>query len=115
MGRIVLFLALFSVSAVSLSQAQSVGNYTYRGDINEDSQVNIFDLLEMLKMLGEPEEQPERSRQIGDMDENEAFNIFDLLALRAGKGNLTGNFFAIMFKAHINSPLTVRSLSSKSR
>ena len=73
-------LAVFSVSTVSFAQTLA-GASAYRGDINEDGQVNIFDLLEMLKMLSGPEVQPDKTRQIADMDENESVNIFDLLGL----------------------------------
>jgi len=86
MRKAILLLVLFiliilPVSSVSFSQAQAAASSTYRGDINEDGQVNIFDLLEMLKMLADPEGQLERTRQIADIDESGAVNIFDLLGL----------------------------------
>ena len=74
-------LVLFSVTAVSFSQTPAAGGSTYRGDINEDGKVNIFDLLEMLKMLGSMEGKTERQRQIADTDESGSVNIFDLLGL----------------------------------
>jgi len=76
-------LVLFSSTRISFSQAPGPANvsFTFRGDINEDSQVNIFDLLEMLKMLADPEGQLTRTKQIADMDVNSAVNIFDLLGL----------------------------------
>ncbi|HUU28765.1 MAG TPA: SUMF1/EgtB/PvdO family nonheme iron enzyme [archaeon] len=80
--RILLFaLIIFFVSAISFSQAPVDVSSTYRGDINEDGQVNIFDLLEMLKMLPDPGGRPERAQQIADMDDNGSVNIFDLLGL----------------------------------
>lgn len=74
-------LIILSVSSVSFSRSLSTASSTYRGDINEDSRVDIFDLLEMLGMLRNPEGQPERTRQIADMDESGAVNILDLLGL----------------------------------
>ena len=73
--------AIFSMSTVSFSQGQTAASSTYRGDINEDGKVNIFDLLGLIKILGGTQEQTERTRQIADMDESESVNIFDLLGL----------------------------------
>jgi formylglycine-generating enzyme required for sulfatase activity len=86
MRKVIMLLALsalviFFISAISFSQTPAVVSSTYRGDINEDGQVNIFDLLEMLKMLSDPAGQTERAQQIADMDENGSVNIFDLLGL----------------------------------
>lgn len=75
-------LVTFSVSTISISQVQLAVESTYRGDINEDGQVNIFDLLEMLKLFSaEPES--ERQRQIANVDKSAdgIVNIFDLLAM----------------------------------
>jgi len=74
-------LVIFFVSTISFSQTPVVVSSTYRGDINEDGQVNIFDLLEMLKMLGSMEGKTERQRQIADIDADDTVNIFDLLGL----------------------------------
>ena len=74
-------LAVLSVSTVSFAQTLIGAGSTYRGDIKEDGQVDIFDLLEMLKMLSSPEVQPETTMQIADMDESGSLNIFDLLGL----------------------------------
>ena len=86
MRKVIMLLALsslviFSISTISFSQTPAAGNSTCRGDINEDDQVNIFDLLELLKMLGSMEGKTERQRQIADMDESGSVNIFDLLGL----------------------------------
>ena len=75
------FLIILSVSSTSFSQAPAALSSTYRGDIDEDSQVNIFDLLEMLKMLSDPAGQTERARRTADMDGSGSVNIFDLLGL----------------------------------
>jgi len=74
-------LVLISLSTISLAQTQAAVSSTYRGDINEDGQVNIFDLLEILKMLGSQQGQTERKRQISDMDTNGKTDIYDLLGL----------------------------------
>ncbi|MFC1614751.1 dockerin type I domain-containing protein [Gemmatimonadota bacterium] len=74
-------LVLISLSTISLAQTQVAASSTYRGDINEDGQVNIFDLLGMLSMLSNPEGKTERARQIADIDESESVNIFDLLGM----------------------------------
>ena len=60
-GLILIILLLFP--SVSFSQVHPTVVFTYRGDINEDGRVNIFDLLEMLTLLSsEPES--ERQQQI---------------------------------------------------
>ncbi|MFC1537361.1 SUMF1/EgtB/PvdO family nonheme iron enzyme [Gemmatimonadota bacterium] len=81
-----LFLSLllvnsFSTLSFSQSTALSASAYTYRGDINEDGQVNIFDLLEMLKMLSGAEDGTERETQIADVDASGSIDIFDLLGI----------------------------------
>ena len=44
--RLALFsLVIFSISTISFSQTLTAASSTCRGDINEDGQVNIFDLL----------------------------------------------------------------------
>lgn len=78
---ILLVFFAFPIPAVSILQVQPAVESTFRGDINEDGQVNIFDLLEMLKMLSSPEGQPERIRRIADVDESGSVDIFDLLGL----------------------------------
>ncbi|MFC1614881.1 SUMF1/EgtB/PvdO family nonheme iron enzyme, partial [Gemmatimonadota bacterium] len=80
---LVVFSLLFMIAFLSLSysQAPAAANSTSRGDINEDGNVNIFDLLGMLNMLSNPEGKTERARNIADMDESESVNIFDLLSL----------------------------------
>ena len=87
MRKIVMLLALsalviFSVSTISYSKTPAGVSSTYRGDINEDGQVNIFDLLEMLKLIAsEPE--TDRQRQIANVDKSADgnVNIFDLLSM----------------------------------
>ena len=77
-----LLLTPLFIPTVSFSQVQPAVESTYRGDINEDGQVNIFDLLEMLKLLSsEPE--TDRQRQIANVDKSadDNVNIFDLLAM----------------------------------
>ncbi len=76
-------LIVFFVTSTSFSQSTSLAaaSSTYRGDINEDGQVNIFDLLEMLNMLSNPEGTTERARNIADMDGGGSVNIFDLLGM----------------------------------
>ena len=75
-------LVIFSISTISFSQVQPEVESTYRGDINEDGQVNIFDLLALLKVLG-GEQQTERQRQIANVNASEdgKVDIFDLLSL----------------------------------
>ena len=75
-------LVLISLSTISLAQTQAAAGSTYRGDINEDGQVNIFDLLALLKVLG-GEQQTERQRQIANVNASEdgKVDIFDLLSL----------------------------------
>jgi dockerin type I repeat protein len=84
MRKVILFLmlsslVLISIFTISLAQTQAAVSSTYRGDINEDGNVNIFDLLGMLGMLSNPEGTTERERQIADMDGGGSVNIFDLL------------------------------------
>ena len=74
-------LLIFSIPLISFSKTSCAVSSNYRGDINEDDLVNIYDLLEMLKMLPDLEEKPEKTKQIADMDANGAVNIFDLLSL----------------------------------
>ncbi|HUU28673.1 MAG TPA: SUMF1/EgtB/PvdO family nonheme iron enzyme [archaeon] len=76
------FLALLPVSTISLPQVEPAVESTFRGDITEDGKVDIFDLLEMLKLL-RSEPQSERQRQIANVDKSAdgKVNIFDLLAL----------------------------------
>jgi len=78
---ILLVFSAFPISAVSIFQVQPAVESSFRGDINEDGRLDIFDLLEMLKMLSSPEGQPERIRRIADMDESGSVDIFDLLGL----------------------------------
>ena len=73
--------AIFSVSTTSFSQGQTAVKSTYRGDINEDGQVNIFDLLQLIKIIGGTQEQTERTGQIADIDESGSVSILDLLSL----------------------------------
>lgn len=82
LATIHLSLAALLLPAVSHSQVQPAVESTFRGDINEDGRVNIFDLLEMLKLL-RAEPQSERQRQIANVDKSSdgKVNIFDLLAL----------------------------------
>jgi len=74
-------MAVFSISTVSFCLTRAAASSTYRGDINEDGKVNIFDLLETLKILSNKVEPTERARQIADMDESGSVNIFDLLGM----------------------------------
>lgn len=71
------------LATISFSQTTilAVVSSTSRGDINEDGKVDIFDLLEMLKMLSNPQEKTERSKQIADVDANGKNDIFDLLGM----------------------------------
>jgi hypothetical protein len=65
------------------SLASAVPGATYRGDINEDGQVNIFDLLGLLGIIAKGEPGTERQRIIANVDKSadNKVNIFDLLAL----------------------------------
>jgi len=74
-------LVIFSISTISFSQVQPEVESTFRGDINEDGQVNIFDFLELLKVLGNTSGKTDRTLQIADVDANGGVNIFDLLGL----------------------------------
>ena len=47
-----LLLTPLFIPTVSFSQVQPAVESTYRGDINEDGKVDIFDLLALLKVLG---------------------------------------------------------------
>ncbi|HUU28672.1 MAG TPA: SUMF1/EgtB/PvdO family nonheme iron enzyme [archaeon] len=79
---ILLLFATLLFPTVSLPQVQPVVASTFRGDITEDGKVDIFDLLEMLKLL-RSEPQSERERQIANVDKSAdgKVNIFDLLAM----------------------------------
>jgi len=82
LSLILVLLAVLFIPKISISQVQPAVEFTYRGDINEDGQVNIFDLLEMLKLItSEPE--TDRQRQIANVDKSADgdVNIFDLLSM----------------------------------
>ena len=80
----IIFILTFSAVSFLYSpvaaQSLAVSTATYRGDINEDGQVNIFDLLGMLSILSSKPEN-ERQAQIADMDASDSINIFDLLGM----------------------------------
>ncbi len=79
---VVSLLFLLSFYSLSFSQNQTPvsAGFTYRGDINEDGQVNIFDLLGMLNILADAPAS-DMQRQIADMDSSGGVNIFDLLGM----------------------------------
>ncbi|MFH1067979.1 MAG: SUMF1/EgtB/PvdO family nonheme iron enzyme [Candidatus Glassbacteria bacterium] len=81
-ATILLLSIVLLLPAVSLSQVQPAVASSFRGDINEDGRVNIFDLLEMLKLLSS-DPASEKQRQIANVDKSTdgKVNIFDLLAL----------------------------------
>ena len=60
----------------------SFAQSSLKGDLNEDSRVNIFDLLEMLKVLSNGP-QSDRQKQLANVNESAdgKVDIFDLLAL----------------------------------
>ena len=74
-------LAFLSFSRLSFPQVQGAASSTYRGDINENGAIDIFDLLALLRILSDPEGFPDRSRRIADVDSNGNVEIFDLLQL----------------------------------
>jgi hypothetical protein len=59
------------------------GNTSWRGDLNEDGKVDIFDLLALLKVLGSGSQPTGRQQVIANVDQSAdgTVNIFDLLAL----------------------------------
>jgi len=75
-----LTITLFYSSKAQAQQPTAV-NSTYRGDINEDNKVDIFDLLELLKMLSNPAGKPEKVIKIADVNASGSVDIFDLLGL----------------------------------
>ncbi|HUU27984.1 MAG TPA: SUMF1/EgtB/PvdO family nonheme iron enzyme [archaeon] len=77
---LVLAVICLSLPAFSQPTAPAAAASTYRGDINEDGKVNIFDLLELLKVLA-GQQQTDRQNQIADVDIDGKVNIFDLLGL----------------------------------
>ncbi len=79
----VLFLTVLLLSFTGLSYAQTrlSESATLRGDIDEDGRVSVFDLLEMLRLLPNPDSKPERTRRIADTDASGRVDIFDLLEL----------------------------------
>jgi Bacterial Ig domain/Dockerin type I domain len=82
---LIIFAALFVVFPVAagFSQTPSGTGSTYRGDINQDGRVNIFDLLALLQILATGEIESERQQIIANVDNSGdgKINIFDLLAL----------------------------------
>ncbi len=76
-------LIFFSLAGVAFSQTPLGESSSYRGDIQEDGQVNIFDLLALLKIFSSGEFESDRQRIIANVDKSEdgRVNIFDLLAL----------------------------------
>jgi len=80
---LITLLIFFSMQSAAFSQAPAAESSTYRGDINEDGQVNIFDLLALLKILSSGEVESDKQKIIANVDKSEdgMVNIFDLLAM----------------------------------
>jgi len=74
-------LVIISLPSLSFSQVPSAANKTYRGDINENGAIDIFDLLDLLKMLSNPDGFTDRSKRIADVNSSGNIEIFDLLEL----------------------------------
>jgi formylglycine-generating enzyme required for sulfatase activity len=72
---------LFCFSPVSFTEIFAAASFSYRGDVNEDGRVDIFDLLETLKILSHKVEPSEKTGRIADIDTNGLVDIFDLLGL----------------------------------
>ncbi len=76
--------------AVSLAQlASETASETLNCDLNKDNKTNIFDLLELLKILGNPESYPKLA---GDVNNNEKTDIFDLITLLQVLGGNYGKY-----------------------
>ena len=76
------FLGFFSFS-LSTAQSPAAGGSSFRGDIDGNGRIDIFDLLGLLKLLGGAEFSSDRQREIANVDKSadSAVNIFDLLGL----------------------------------
>ncbi|HUU29607.1 MAG TPA: dockerin type I domain-containing protein [archaeon] len=77
------FLTLCSFSSPALSRTSSKVSAAYRGDINEDGRINIFDLLLLLRILSSKEPESDRQRRIANVDNSadSRVNVFDLLGM----------------------------------
>ena len=74
-------LFIFSFFVPSFSQFPASASSTLRGDIDENGKIDIFDLLELLKTLGNPAGKTDRQKQIADLNASGSVDIFDLLGL----------------------------------
>jgi formylglycine-generating enzyme required for sulfatase activity len=87
MCKILIAIAIFlttqlAVPSIVTAQESPPENHSYRGDLNEDGKVNIFDLLEMLKLMrSEPEDERQRQLANTDGDPTAKVDIFDLLGI----------------------------------
>jgi len=85
--NIILLLVFLSVSLFppdhAYSQASSSVDAAWRGDLNENGDIDIFDLLGLLYHLPSPEFQSDRKQRIANVDRSAdgKLTVFDLIAL----------------------------------
>ncbi len=82
--RLPIILLLLALPALIPSPAAAATPAaSYRGDVNDDGKLDIFDLLGLLRVLGTGTAQNDRQRELANVDgsENGRLDIFDLLAL----------------------------------
>ncbi len=77
---LLLFLLPFTCPSIAQT-APAAASVSYRGDLDEDGRITVFDLLELLKVLSSPAGKTERALRIADVDANGKVDVFDLLGL----------------------------------
>lgn len=77
-----MFLSIFFSVQLNSLRADTIAerNWAYRGDLNEDVKLDIFDLLDLLKVLSGQSES-ERKLKIADIYPDDKVDIFDLLGI----------------------------------
>jgi len=115
LGAALILTAAFTTAAwvpIRLHGALSPASVAvYRGDIDENGKIDIFDLLSLLKMISGSQPNEQRKAQIADLDANGRLNIFDLIDLLAVLGGRkqpgTVNFGPSLTIAGIDPPKSI--------
>jgi len=81
MTILVLFFLAFAAPSAGRTPAAAAGTSSYRGDVNEDGVLNVFDLLALLRVISHGPVS-DRQREIANVDSSTdgRVTIFDLLA-----------------------------------
>jgi len=78
-----LLLSLCQAAPARQSTAAPPAGASWLGDVNDDGALNVFDLLDLLKILGGAQATSERQRVLANVDKSAdgTIGVFDLLAL----------------------------------